>query len=95
VLLQLVDGSRIQVDPVADSDDELIDFLRFLANRSESNPRPFSESTPRLHLKLDGGARLAATAWVTSRPTVVIRRHRAGSEADVMGMISRGGSVGW
>ncbi|MCR6490929.1 CpaF family protein [Cellulomonas sp. P24] len=76
VLLQLLDGSRIQVDPVADSDDELIDFLRFLANRSESNPRPFSESTPRLHLKLDGGARLAATAWVTSSPTVVVRRHR-------------------
>jgi len=61
---------------VADSDEELIDFLRFLANRSESNPRPFSESTPRLHMKLDGGARLAATAWVVSRPTVVIRRHR-------------------
>jgi Flp pilus assembly CpaF family ATPase len=76
VLLQLVDGSRIQVDPVADSDEELVEFLRFLANRSESNPRPFSESTPRLHLKLDGGARLAATAWVTSSPTVVVRRHR-------------------
>jgi len=76
VLLQLVDGSRIQVDPVADSNEELVDFLRFLANRSESNPRPFSESTPRLHLKLDGGARLAATAWVTSSPTVVVRRHR-------------------
>jgi pilus assembly protein CpaF len=27
-------------------------------------------------MKLDGGARLAATAWVVSRPTVVIRRHR-------------------
>ena len=61
---------------MADSDEELIDFLRFLANRSESNPRPFSESTPRLHMKLDGGSRLAATAWVVSRPTVVIRRHR-------------------
>ncbi len=76
VLLQLVDGSRIQVDPVADSNEELVDFLRFVANRSDSNPRPFSESTPRLHLKLDGGARLAATAWVTSTPTVVVRRHR-------------------
>jgi type IV secretory pathway ATPase VirB11/archaellum biosynthesis ATPase len=76
VLLQLVDGTRIAAPPVADSDEELIDFLRFLANRSESNPRPFSESTPRLHLKLDGGARLAAAAWVTSAPTVVIRRHR-------------------
>ena len=76
VLLELIDGSRIPGPPVADSDEELIDFLRFLANRSESNPRPFSEGTPRLHMKLDGGARLAATAWVVSRPTVVIRRHR-------------------
>ncbi|NLD78532.1 MAG: CpaF family protein [Acidimicrobiales bacterium] len=76
VLLELTDGTRIPGPPVADSDEELIDFLRFLANRSESNPRPFSESTPRLHMKLDGGARLAATAWVVGRPTVVIRRHR-------------------
>jgi type IV secretory pathway ATPase VirB11/archaellum biosynthesis ATPase len=76
VLLELTDGSRIAGPPVANSDEELIDFLRFLANRSESNPRPFSESTPRLHMKLDGGARLAATAWVVGRPTVVIRRHR-------------------
>ena len=76
VLLELVDGSRVEGPPVADSDEELIEFLRFLANRSESNPRPFSESIPRLHMKLDGGARLAATAWVVSRPTVVIRRHR-------------------
>lgn len=76
VLLERVDGSRVEGPPVADSDEELIEFLRFLANRSESNPRPFSESIPRLHMKLDGGARLAATAWVVSRPTVVIRRHR-------------------
>ncbi|KAB7740340.1 CpaF family protein [Nostocoides sp. F2B08] len=76
VLLELTDGSRIPGPAVADSDEELLDFLRFLANRSESNPRPFSESTPRLHMKLDGGARLAATAWVVGRPTVVIRRHR-------------------
>lgn len=76
VLLELVDGTRLPGPPVADSDEELVDFLRFLANRSESNPRPFSQGTPRLHMKLDGGARLAATAWVVSRPTVVIRRHR-------------------
>ena len=76
VLLELIDGTRISGPAVAESDEELIDFLRFLANRSESNPRPFSEGTPRLHMKLDGGARLAATSWVVSRPTVVIRRHR-------------------
>ena len=80
VLMQLVDGARVTAPPVADNDEELVDFLRFIANRSESNPRPFSESTPRLHLKLDGGSRLAATAWVTSSPTVVIRRHRLKSD---------------
>jgi Flp pilus assembly CpaF family ATPase len=76
VLLELTDGRRVPGPAVADSDEELIDFLRFLASRSESNPRPFSESTPKLHMKLDGGARLAATAWVVTVPTVVIRRHR-------------------
>ena len=76
VMLELIDGSLIDGPPVADSDEELIDFLVFLASRSEVNARGFSEAQPRLHLRLDGGARLAAAAWVTPRPSVVIRRHR-------------------
>lgn len=76
VMLELVDGSLIEGPAVADSDAELIDFLVFLASRSEVNARGFSEAQPRLHLRLDGGARLAAAAWVTPRPSVVIRRHR-------------------
>mgnify|MGYP000873753140 FL=1 len=76
VLLELIDGSLIDGPPVADSDEELIDFLVFLASRSEVNARGFSEAQPRLHLRLDGGSRLAAAAWVTPRPSVVIRRHR-------------------
>lgn len=76
VRLELTDGTLVPGPPVADSDEELIDFLVFLASRSEVNARPFSESQPRLHLRLDGGARLAAAAWVTPRPSVVIRRHR-------------------
>lgn len=76
VLLELTDGSLLEGPPVADSDDELIDFLVFLASRSEVNARGFSEAQPRLHLRLDGGSRLAAAAWVTPRPSVVIRRHR-------------------
>src|SRR5918994_1425692 len=70
IVLDLVES------PVADSDEELIDFLVFLASRSEVNARGFSEAQPRLHLRLDGGARLAAAAWVTPKPSVVIRRHR-------------------
>ncbi|MFT4083929.1 MAG: ATPase, T2SS/T4P/T4SS family [Nocardioides sp.] len=76
VLLELTDGSLADGPPVADSDEELIDFLVFLASRSEVNARGFSEAQPRLHLRLDGGSRLAAAAWVTPRPSVVIRRHR-------------------
>lgn len=76
VVLELTDGALVPGPPVADSDQELIDFLVFLASRSEVNARPFSQAQPRLHLRLDGGARLAAAAWVTPRPAVVIRRHR-------------------
>ncbi len=76
VRLELIDGSLTSGPPVADSDEELIDFLVFLASRSEVNARSFSEAQPRLHMRLDGGARLAAAAWVTPRPSVVIRRHR-------------------
>ncbi|MBJ7353939.1 MAG: CpaF family protein [Thermoleophilaceae bacterium] len=76
VLLELTDASLVDGPPVADSDEELIDFLVFLASRSEVNARGFSEAQPRLHLRLDGGSRLAAAAWVTPRPSVVIRRHR-------------------
>ncbi|MDR1386755.1 MAG: Flp pilus assembly complex ATPase component TadA [Propionibacteriaceae bacterium] len=76
VWLEYADGRLLPGPPVADSDDELIDFLVFLASRSEVNARAFSEAEPRLHLRLDGGSRLAAAAWVTPRPSVVIRRHR-------------------
>ncbi|OAB89127.1 secretion protein [Janibacter melonis] len=76
VMLEYTDGTLRPGPPVAETDQELIDFLVFLASRSEVNARPFSEAQPRLHMRLDGGARLAATAWVTPRPSLVIRRHR-------------------
>jgi len=76
VLLEYSDGRLIPGPAVADSDEELIEALAFLASRSESNERPFSPANPTLHLRLDGGARLAASAWITPRPSVVIRRHR-------------------
>ncbi len=76
VTLQFGDGSRRPGPPVADSDEELLDFLSFLASRGHGNGRPFSPARPTLHLTLDGGARLAATAWITPRPVLVVRRHR-------------------
>ena len=74
VVVERADGSLTEADPVADSDDELLEFLSFVAARAE-NPRPFSPSHPALHLRLDDGSRLAA-ARDTARPSVVIRRHR-------------------
>jgi len=74
------DGRVRPGPPVADSDEELIETLAFLAARSGgssgSGERAFTPANPILDLTLHGGARLAARAWITPRPTVVIRRHR-------------------
>ena len=76
VWLELDDGTLVRGPAVAEDDEQLIGDLVFLADRSQTAARTFSESTPRLHMRLPGGARLAAAAWVTPRPSVVIRRHR-------------------
>jgi pilus assembly protein CpaF len=80
VYLDYGDGRIECVPSVADSDEELIETLAFLAARSGGvaggGERSFSPASPFLDLTLHGGARLAARAWITPRPTVVIRRHR-------------------
>ncbi|MEA5055139.1 MAG: ATPase, T2SS/T4P/T4SS family [Propionicimonas sp.] len=74
VVVEHADGTLVDAEPVADSDEELLDFLSFVAGRAD-NPRPFSPSQPSLHLRLEDGSRLAA-AQDTARPSVLIRRHR-------------------
>lgn len=74
VIVEYADGTLRRVDPVADDDDELAEFLAFLAARAE-NPRSFTVSQPSLHLTLPDGSRLAA-ARDTAGISVVIRRHR-------------------
>lgn len=76
VKLTHADGSISLADPIAESDDELIENLQFLASRSGAAARPFSPAHPFLHLPLDGGGRLAACAWIVPRPSIVIRIHR-------------------
>ena len=76
VLLVLSDGSLEVGPPVADSDAELLEQLTFLAARNEGSARMFSPAHPRLHMTLGDNARLAAAAFVTPRPTVMIRVHR-------------------
>lgn len=65
---------KVQPGPaVADSDEELIETLAFLASQSG---RAFTPLNWELDLRLHGGHRLAARAWRCPRPTVVIRVHR-------------------
>lgn len=73
VWLEAADGTLSEGPPVADSEDELREFLADLGARQN---RPFTEARPSLHLRLPGGARLAAASWVTADTSVVIRRHR-------------------
>jgi Flp pilus assembly CpaF family ATPase len=72
----------------AASDEELISLLQRLAERGGKTERSLSAAKPILHLRLPDGARLTVIYMVTSRPVVVIRRHRIMdvSLADMVGM---------
>jgi pilus assembly protein CpaF len=83
------DGTESRVGPVADSDEELIEQLQLLAARAGTGERSFTSATPMLHTRLDDGSRLAAMAWITPRPQVVIRRHRV-REVDLHDLVRMG-----
>lgn len=76
VWVSYADGRDERVPPIADSDAELIEILQLLAARTGNAERTFSSAHPALHLRLEDGSRLAAVAWTTPKPHVVIRRHR-------------------
>lgn len=76
VLLLHSDGRRTFADPIAESDEQLIRDLAFIASRRSRAERSFTPSNPFLKLALPGGQRLQATAWITPRPKVAIRRDR-------------------
>ncbi|MBN9375490.1 MAG: type II/IV secretion system ATPase subunit, partial [Cellulomonas sp.] len=76
VWVSYADGRDVRHPPVADSDAELIEMLQLLAARTGGAERTFTAAHPALHLRLDDGSRLAAVAWTTPKPHVVIRRHR-------------------
>ncbi len=76
VFVRYADGTRARVDPIADSDAELIDLLRLAATRMGLGERRFDLGSPRLSLQLPDGSRLFAVMAVTGRPSLSIRRHR-------------------
>lgn len=65
-----------RVDPVATTDDELIELIQSLASYAGLNSRPWDAANPELDLQLPDGSRLSAAMGVTARPSVSIRLHR-------------------
>lgn len=63
------------VEPIADSDDELVEILQAAARRAGATERSLSTSKPTLDLQLPDGSRLAAVFLVSHRPYAVIRKH--------------------
>lgn len=71
------DGTRVAVDPVADSDQELIETLQLIATHAESGSRPFSYPEPSVTMLLGSRHRLHAMAFnLSPRPLVTIRQHK-------------------
>ena len=76
VWLDLLDGTTIRGAPVADSDDELVEFVRELGRRVGLSERLFDPAHPRINLQLPDGSRLFAVAWVCRPPHLFLRLHR-------------------
>ncbi|MDR0342830.1 MAG: Flp pilus assembly complex ATPase component TadA [Nocardiopsaceae bacterium] len=87
VFLGYADGREVMGEPVADSDDELVELIQALAAYSGLSSRPFDTANPQLDLRLPDGSRLSAVMDVTLRPAVSIRRARLGKVflADLVG----------
>jgi pilus assembly protein CpaF len=69
-------GERWPGEPVAGTDDELVELIRIAAARMGRSERRFDAANPELNLQLSDGSRLFATMAVSARPSVVIRKHR-------------------
>ena len=89
VMAQYGDGRRVELPPVADSDEELIEAVRFLGE-SVSPPRPFDDAHPTMTLALGDRHRLHAIGFGLSfRPSIAIRQHIL-TEIDLPDLVDRG-----
>ncbi|TMQ92741.1 CpaF family protein [Actinomadura soli] len=69
------DGTKELGPPVAETDDDLIEWVQLLARRGNTG-REFSHASPLLDVALSDGVRLAVVGWVSRRPHLAIRVHR-------------------
>ena len=76
VWIQREDGVKELGEPVAASDEELIELIQNLASYAGRSSRAFDSANVKLDLALPDGSRLAAIMEVSGRPCLSIRRHR-------------------
>lgn len=75
VMVQYGDGHREAHPPVADSDEELVEAIRFLGENS-APARAFDDAHPMMTLTLGDRFRLHAIGFGLSfRPSIIIRQH--------------------
>ncbi|MFD8416902.1 CpaF family protein [Streptomyces sp. NPDC059650] len=82
----IINGDKVRVDyadrpthtwdPIAKNDRDLISLINHIARMQGQGERALTPATPNLNMRLADGSRLAASAYVTPRPNIVIRRHR-------------------
>ncbi|NIZ93235.1 CpaF family protein [Kineococcus rubinsiae] len=87
VFVSYADGREELHEPVADSDEDLVELVQVLAANVGLTSRPFDAANPQLDLRLPDGSRLSAVMGVCRRPALSIRRSRLGtaSLADLVG----------
>jgi pilus assembly protein CpaF len=78
VFLGFADGREEMGEPVAETDEELVELIQVLAAYSGLSSRPFDSANPQLDMRLPDGSRLSAVMDVTIRPALSIRRARMG-----------------
>ena len=69
-------GTRTCVEPIVETDEELIELIRRTATRLARNEQRFDAANPELNLQLPDGSRLFATMAVSRHPSLIIRRHQ-------------------
>jgi len=87
VYVKRVGGHKEQLDPIVESDEELINLLRHAALYLGPRERRFDVGSPQLDMRLPDGSRLSAVMDVTLRPAISIRRHRLRLEEASLGWL--------
>jgi Flp pilus assembly CpaF family ATPase len=78
VFVGYADGRDELGEPVADTDEELVELVQVLAANVGLTSRPFDAANPQLDMRLPDGSRLSAVMSVCARPSISVRRSRLG-----------------